>query len=115
MHKLRTAPLPILLLALEPISCFKDPSYNHQRCRHKRHGHDKTNRNTNVGQPIETPSEAANQIKHGIEQGDFLPDRRQHLYRIKATAKEGQGCNDEQRYKLQFLKTISPEANDETN
>ena len=50
-----------------------------------------------VGDAVEAPAEAADQIDDRIEQRDRLPERRQHVDRIEAAAEEGQRRDDQQR------------------
>ena len=62
---------------------------------------------------VETPAEAADQVDDGIEKGDRLPERRQHVDGVKTTAEEDQGRDDEQWHELQLLETVGPDAENE--
>jgi hypothetical protein len=67
-----------------------------------------------VGHAVEAPAEAADQVDHRVEQGDLLPERRQHVDGIEAAAQEGERRDDQRRDELQLLEAVGPDADDET-
>jgi hypothetical protein len=100
-------------LCLEPISGLEDPSHYHQACRQEHRGHGEAYADTNIGDPVETPAEAADQIDHGIEQCDRLPEGRQHIDGVETAAEKGQRRDDQERHELQLFEIVGPNANDE--
>ena len=87
---------------------------DHHTQQHKDQDHGHTDANLNVGHTVKTPAQAADQVDHRVEQGDLLPERRQHVDRVKGTAEEGQRGDDHHRDDLQLLEIVSPQADDET-
>src|SRR4051812_5235027 len=76
------------------------------------HDHREADNDVDIGNAIEGPAEAADEIHDRIEQGHFLPDRRQHGNGVEAAAQKGQGRDHHQRNDLQFFKAIGPDTNE---
>src|SRR3546814_16738371 len=58
-------------------------------------------------------AESADQIDYRVEQGNGLPEGRQHVDGVKAATQESQGRDDQQGYDLQLFEAIGPDADDE--
>src|SRR5438270_5907225 len=50
-----------------------------------------------VGDSVEAPPESADEIDDRVEEGDLLPDRRQHAHRVERPAEEGERRDDHER------------------
>src|SRR5256886_12628425 len=88
---------------LDPISSLKDPPYHDHANDQERSRHSEAQGDADVGDLVETPAKAGDQVDHGIEQGDGAPARRQHVHRIEAAAEEGQRRHHQHRDHLQLL------------
>jgi hypothetical protein len=66
-----------------------------------------------VGDAVEAPAEAADQIDRRVEQRDGLPDRRQHVDGIEGAAEEGERRDHQQGHQLQLLEIVGPDPDDE--
>src|SRR5215468_8793723 len=81
-------------LALELVTGPEDPAHNRdaesekpeRRCSARGDGH--------VRDAKETPAEGADEVHHGVEQRDPLPERRQHADRIERSAEEREWRED---------------------
>ncbi len=62
-------------LGLEPVPGAEDPGDDAQADGEEHEGHGKADEDVDVGQPIERPAEAADQIDHRVEQRHRLPQR----------------------------------------
>src|SRR5438477_11376008 len=103
------------VLGLEPLAGLEDPGHERQRYRHEHQGHREADRDAHVGDAVEAPAEAADEVDDGVEQGNRLPEWRQHVDRIEAAAEECQRGDDEQRHELQLFESIGPDADDEAD
>ena len=97
-------------LRLESVSRLEDPPHRHQAHGQEADRHGQAQADAHVGDPVETPAEAADQVDHRVEQGDRLPERRQHIDRVEAAAEEDQRRDDEERHELQLLEALGPDA-----
>ena len=79
---------------------LKHPPYKNQAEGEKAQGHANTYADVHIGNTVETPAKAANQINHRIEQGDLLPQWGQHIDRIERAAQECERGNDQHRNHL---------------
>src|SRR5207253_5779492 len=102
-------------LGLEPVSGFEYPRHDRQRYRHEHDRHGEADSDAHVGDAVEAPAEAADQIDHRVEQRDRLPQGRQHIDRIEAASQKGQRSDDQQWYELQLFETVGPDADDEAD
>src|SRR5580658_6563323 len=87
-----------------------DQQAHHQKRRHEAQAHT----DTDIGEAVETPPEAADQIDDGVEQGDRAPDRRQDVDAVEAAAQKRQRSYDQQRHDLKFFPAVGPDAQHET-
>src|SRR5436305_8804673 len=99
---------------LDAIAGLENPADRTEAEREKQKRHGEADAEMHVGGFKEAPAETADQIDDRIEQRDRLPAVRQHMDRIEGAAEKRQGLNDQQRYDLQLLETIGPDAEDET-
>src|SRR5829696_969732 len=97
-------------LRFESVPCFEDPPHYRHAYGQEDRCHGQAHADTHIGDLIETPAKPAYQIDNRIEKSDGLPKRRQHIDRVKTTAKEDQWRNDEKRHELQPLETVGPDA-----
>src|ERR1022692_4454766 len=102
-------------LGLEPVSGLEYPGHDRQRYRHEHDRHAEADADSHVGNAVEAPAEAADQVDHRVEQRDRLPEGRQHLYRIEAASPEGKRGDDQQRHELQLFEAVGPDADDEAD
>src|SRR3954470_12074528 len=70
-------------LSLEPIAGLEDPPYGEETQGQEQERHRQAHADAHVGGFEEAPAKSADQIDHGIEQGDRLPDRGQHADGVK--------------------------------
>ncbi len=75
-------------LRFESIPRFEDPPYRHQANGQEEDRHGQAHADTHVGDIVEAPAEAADQVDDGVEKGDRLPERRQHIDGVETTAEE---------------------------
>src|SRR5215216_6862120 len=75
-------------LRLEPVACLEDPPHRRQAQDQEEDRHGQAQGHAYVGGSVEAPPEAADQVDHRIEEGDRLPERRQHLHGVEAAAEE---------------------------
>src|SRR5215211_6661067 len=84
-------------LSLQPIPRLEDPPHRRQAHGQEDERHGQAHAYPNVGEPVEAPAEAADQVDDGVEERSLLPERRQHANRVEAAAEEDQGREDQQR------------------
>src|SRR5215212_9382586 len=101
-------------LRLETVPRLEDPPHRRQAHGQEDERHDQAHPDPYVGEPVEAPPEAADQVDHRVEEGGLLPDWRQHAYRVETAAEEDQGRDDQERYDLQLLDVVGPDADNET-
>src|SRR5690606_8602645 len=99
--------------ASEAIAGPEDPRHERQAERQEQPDHGQADHRIDVGDLVEAPAEAADQIEHRIEVTDRLPGGRQHVERIEAAAKEGQWRHHEHRNEVQLLEMLRPYADNE--
>ena len=92
---------------------LKHPPYKSQADDEKAKRNANTHGDMHIGNAVEAPAKAADQIHHRIEQGDLLPQWGQHIDRIERAAQECERCDDQHRNYLEFLKIIGPQADNE--
>src|SRR5258708_7177190 len=91
---------------LESVSGLEHPPSGRETKQEEHHGHTSADLDAHVRYAVEAPAEAANQINHWVEQGDLLPNRREHLDRIEAAAEKGQWGDDQHRHELQLFEPV---------
>src|SRR6202043_2541772 len=91
---------------LESVAGFEDPPHPGKTQGQEPQGRRQADPWAHVGNTIEAPAEAADQVKHGIEQTDHSPDRRQDRDRIEAAAQKRQRRDHEQWDDLQLLEPV---------
>src|SRR5690606_18518693 len=99
--------------AFQPVAGAKHPVHGSQAQRQEAEGHAQADADRYVGNAVEAPAKAADQVHHRVEQGELLPEGGQHADRVETAAKEGQRGDNQRRYDLQFLPAGCPEADDE--
>src|SRR5690606_6429006 len=99
-----------LALRLEPIAGPEDPGDQAQTQAEERQDHGEAGAQADVGDAVEAPAEATDEVHHRIEQRHGLPERRQHVDAVEAAAEEGQWRDDQQRHQLQLLEAVGPDA-----
>lgn len=99
---------------LDPITRFENNRNADQANDHEKERHAHAQRQTDVGRAEEAPSEPADQIDDGVEQGDLLPERRKHGDGIEASTQKRKRRDHHQRDHLKFLEAVSPNANDKS-
>jgi len=82
------------------VSSLKNPPYESQADDEKAKRHANTRSDMHIGNAVEAPAKAADQIHHWIEQGDLLPQGRQHIDRIERATQECKGGDDQHRNHL---------------
>src|SRR6185312_10779531 len=97
----------------QPVATAEDPPHHGQADQQEDQGHAQADGHADVGYAIEAPAEAADQVHHGVEQGDLLPERGEHVDRVETAAEEGQRRHDQQGHELQLLEIVRPDADDE--
>lgn len=102
------------LLGFEPPSRAEDPPHRSQAESQKAEDRAKAGADVDVGNAVKAPAKTAYQIDYGIEQSDFLPERRQHADRIEGAAQEGEWSDDHERNHLQFLPVVRPQPDNES-
>src|SRR5919112_418282 len=100
-------------LRLEPVACLEDPPHRCQAQDQEEDRHGQAQAHAYVCGPVEAPPETADQVDHRIEEGDRLPERRQHIHGVEAAAEKDQGRNDKERHELQLLEALGPDTEDE--
>ena len=100
-------------LRLESVPCLEDPPDRHQAYGQEENRHGEAQAYAHVGDPVETPAEAADQVDDRVEKGNRLPERWQHIDRVETTAEKDQGRDDEERHELQLLESVCPNAYNE--
>lgn len=80
-------------LLLHPITRLKHPADDGDAYHQKTKNHRQTDANADIRDFEEAPTESADEINHGVEQGHRLPERWQHAHRIEAAAEEDQRGN----------------------
>ena len=70
------------------VSRLKHPPYKSQADDEKAKRHANTHGDMHIGNAVEAPAKTADQIHYRIEQGDLLPQWRQHSDRIERAAQE---------------------------
>src|SRR5688572_29597759 len=88
-------------LRLDAPAGLENPPDKNEAGREEDERHAQAYRDIDVGRAVKAPAEAADQIKHRVEQRDGAPDRRQHVDRIKAAAEEGERGDDQERDELE--------------
>src|SRR3546814_6829256 len=73
-------------LVLQPIAGLEYPPHRQQTGAEDTEDHRQADTDADVRDAVEAPAETADQIHHRIEQGDLLPQRRQHLDGIETAA-----------------------------
>src|SRR5712691_13439139 len=104
---------PYAALGLEPVAGLENPPHPGETCGQKHQGRRQAQAWADVGDAVEAPAEAADQVEHRIGQADALPNRRQDRDRIKAAAQKRQRRDHEQRNDLQLLEPVGPDPDDE--
>src|SRR5918998_447995 len=89
------------ILRFKSVPCFEDPPHYRQTYGQEEDCHGEAHTDTHIGDPVETPAKAANQIDDRIKKSDGLPKRRQHIDGVKTTAKKDQWRDDKKRHELQ--------------
>src|SRR6187200_155482 len=77
-------------LILQPVAGLEDPRDDRERYTHEDGRHDNAHADTDVGEAVKAPAEAADHVHHRVEERYRLPERRQHVDRIEAAAEEGE-------------------------
>src|ERR1700739_1423407 len=104
---------PSLLSRLEFVPGAKDGPNRREARQQEYHDHGETDNDVDVGNAVEAPAEAADEVHDRVEQSHLLPKRRQHVDGIEAAAEESERGDHHQRNNLQLLKPVSPDANQE--
>src|SRR3954452_19040271 len=99
--------------SLEPVPRLEHPAGDREAERQEDERHGDAQPDADVGDAVEAPAEAADEIDHRIGKRHGAPERRQHVDRVEAAAEEGQRRHDEERYELQLLEAVGPDADDE--
>src|SRR5262249_42533260 len=76
-------------------------------------GHAQAHPDIDIGDAIEAPAKAADEIDHRIEQRDLLPEFGQHRDRVEAAAEKGQRGDDQRRHDRQLFPAVRPYDDDE--
>ena len=97
----------------EPVAGLEDPPHDGKAQRQKRERHGDADADVHVGDAVEAPAEAVDEINDRIELRHGLPERRQHTDGIEGAAEERQRRQHEHRYGLQLLEAVGPDADDE--
>src|SRR3546814_299830 len=104
---------PTRASGFQPIACAEYPGNKHQAQSQKEQGHAQAHIYVDIGNTVKAPAESADQIDYRVEQGNGLPEGRQHVDGVKAATQESQGRDDQQGYDLQLFEAIGPDADDE--
>src|SRR5277367_5017450 len=75
---------------LQPPSGAKDPRQNPEADGNEQRREPEARGDTDVALAVEAPTEAADEVDHGIEQADCAPERRQHVDRVERAAEESE-------------------------
>src|SRR5580704_14980304 len=102
-----------LASALEAVPGLENPPDDAEEQDQEYESHGKAYAHADVGYSVKAPAKAADQIDHGIDERDLLPDPRQDLDRIEAPAQKAQRRNDEERHDLKLLEALRPDTDDE--
>src|SRR6267154_3449175 len=100
---------------LESIAGPEDPRHDRERHREECTGHGEAHPHAHVGQAVEAPAESAHEVDHGVEERDRPPEGRKHVDGVEAAAEKGERRDDQERYGLELLETVSPDADDEAD
>src|SRR5436190_5458401 len=87
-------------LHLQPIPGPEDPRAYREEYREEDDRHAEAHPDADVGDTVEAPAKAADQVDDRVEQGHRLPHRRQHVDRVEAPAEKGERRHDQQRHEL---------------
>src|SRR5215207_1927059 len=71
----RAPPKSFRSSVLQPVARPEHPDDGNEAGGQKRQRHPEADAHAHVSEPEEAPAEAADQIEHGVEQGDGSPDR----------------------------------------
>src|ERR1700733_15358833 len=99
---------PSLLSRLEFVSGPKDGPNRREARQQEYHDHGKTDNDVDVGNAVEAPAKAADEVHDRVEQSYLLPERRQHVDGIEAAAQESERGDHHQWNDLQLLKPVGP-------
>src|SRR5277367_6477761 len=98
---------------LQPPSGAKDPRQNPEADGNEQRREPEARGDTDVALAVEAPTEAADEVDHGIEQADCAPERRQHVDRIERAAEESERRHHQRGDDRQLLEVFRPNADDE--
>src|SRR3712207_3101758 len=74
-------------LRLQAVTRLEDPPHRRQAHDQEEDRHAEAQGDAHVGDAVEAPAEAADQVHDGVEQGDRLPERGQHVHRVEGDRK----------------------------
>src|SRR5215212_5884398 len=77
-------------LRLKSVPCLEDPPHRRQAYSQKADRHGQAHADAHIGDPVEAPAETADQVDDRVEESGRLPERRQHVDGVEATAEEDQ-------------------------
>src|SRR5262249_76400 len=100
-------------LILEPIARLEDPPDYDKAEEKEARRHGEAYSHSDVGDPIESPPKAVDEVDDRIEQRDALPGFGQHREGIERAAEKRERRDDEHRHDLQLLESVRPDAEDE--
>src|SRR5438105_12794737 len=98
---------------LQTISSLEDPPYSRKAKYEEQTGHGKTDADMHIGDLVEAPAKAADQVDDRVEERHRLPGGRQHADRVERATQKGERRDDEQGDELELLEAIGPDADDE--
>src|SRR6185437_14538016 len=90
----------------------EDPGQNGEAQGNEQDGEPEAGRDADIAPAIEAPTEAADEIDHGIEQADGAPERRQHVDRIEGAAEEGERRHHQRGNDRELLEGFGPNPDD---
>src|SRR5690606_16831755 len=102
----RRSPLRLVARLENPTDRRGTPGHEDQR-------HAGAQTHADVRHVIEAPAEAVDQVHHGVEERDLLPQLRKHADRVEAAAQESKRRDDHDGNDLQLLPPGGPHADDE--
>ena len=94
---------------LDLIAGFEDPPHQAHTKRQEPADHQEAPGDSNVRLLKEAPAKSTDQVDHGVEQRNRLPERREHADGVKAAAKKGERGDHKQRDHLKLLKPVRPD------
>src|SRR3954467_4719557 len=101
-------------LLLEPVAGLKHPGDDRHAGRVDPQRDRGAGPDGHVGDRVEAPAEAADQVDDGVERRNRPPRRAERLDRIEGAAEEGQRGDHQHREYLQLLEILGPDADRET-